>query len=147
MDRLETIVLQKLQQNNLHLSLAECYTHGIWQQTITPLPEAENHIQLLPTNTWQELAHTLKLETLSGDNLSQWCRNAANTLRNQTNSDLSLMIYNNVTQGGVQILVTLASPHGVSVTQRSFGGHPENIDQWALTLGLTHLRRWLMVHN
>ena len=49
--------------------------------------------------------------------------------------------------GGVQILVTLASPNGVSVTQRSFGGHPENIDQGALTLGLAHLRRWLLVHS
>lgn len=146
-DRLETVVLQKLMQNNLHLSLAECYTHSILHNTIAPLADAADHIQLNSARSWKELAASLQLDNLTGDNLSQWCRSAANALRSQTNSDLSLVIYNNVTQGGVQILVTLASPHGVSVTQRSFGGHPENIDQWALTLGLTHLRRWLMVHH
>ncbi|WP_420630184.1 molybdopterin-binding protein [Candidatus Leptofilum sp.] len=146
-DRLETVVLGKLRQNNLRLSLAECYTHGVLQQAIALLPAATEHIQLLPAQTWQAVATQLKLDNLTGDNLSQWCRSAANALRSQTNTDLSLMVYNNVTQGGVQILITLASPHGVSVTQRSFGGHPENIDQWALTLGLTHLRRWLLVHN
>jgi hypothetical protein len=65
----------------------------------------------------------------------------------ETGNPLGLVIYNNVTQGGVQILVTLASPNGVSVTQRSFGGHPDNIDQWALSLGLSHLRRWLLAHH
>jgi nicotinamide-nucleotide amidase len=146
-DRLETAVLNKLMQNSLQLSLAECYTHGVLHNTLAPLAGATDHIYLHPAQGWKELATALQLETLSGDNLSQWCRSAADSLRSQTNSDLSLIVYNNVTQGGVQILVTLASPHGVSVTQRSFGGHPENIDQWALTLGLTHLRRWLMVHN
>lgn len=146
-DRLETVVLHHLSKNNLRLSLAECYTHGILAQTIAPLPDAAGHIHLHPAQTWKELAAALQLENLTSDNLSQWCRSAANALRSQNNSDLSLMVYSNVTQGGVQILVTLASPNGVSVTQRSFGGHPENIDQWALTLGLTHLRRWLMVHN
>ena len=146
-DRLETVVLHNLAKHNLKLSVAECYTHGILAETIAPLPEATQHIQLHSAHTWNELATALQLENLTGDNLSQWCRSAANALRSQTHSDLSLMVYSNVTQGGVQILVTLASPNGVSVTQRSFGGHPENIDQWALTLGLTHLRRWLMVHN
>lgn len=146
-DRLETVVLQQLMKNNLHLSLAECYTQGILHNTIAPIPNATDHIQLHPARTWKEIAAALQLEPLTGDNLSQWCRSAANALRSQTDTDLSLIVYNNVTQGGVQILVTLASPHGVSVTQRSFGGHPENIGQWALTLGLTHLRRWLMVHN
>ncbi|WP_420643603.1 competence/damage-inducible protein A [Candidatus Leptofilum sp.] len=146
-DRLETVVLQQLKQNNLHLSLAECYTHAVLQKIIAPLPDAASHVQLHPAQTWQAVATALKLDDLTGDNLSQWCRHAANALRSQTDTDLSLVVYSNVTQGGVQILVTLASPHGVSVTQRSFGGHPENIDQWALTLGLTHLRRWLMVHN
>lgn len=146
-DRLEAVVLHNLQKNNLHLSVAECYTHGVLNHTITPFANNSNKISLHPAQTWQELASALQLEALTSDNLSQWCRSAANALRQQANSDLSLVVYNNVTQGGVQILVTLASPNGVSVTQRSFGGHPENIDQWALTLGLTHLRRWLMVHN
>lgn len=146
-DRLEQVVLQDLMKNGLRVSLAECYTHGILKHTIAPLPAASNHLQLHPSQTWKELAAALQLENLTGDNLSQWCRSAAIALRNQKNSDLSLVVYSNVSQGGVQILVTLASPNGVSVTQRSFGGHPENIDQWALTLGLTHLRRWLMVHK
>lgn len=146
-DRLETIVLQQLTQSNLQLSLAECYTHGILYNTLATLSQAAGHVQLHPARTWNDLAAALQLETLTGDNLSQWCRSAANALRSQANTDLSLIVYKNVTQGGVQILVTLASHHGVSVTQRSFGGHPENIDHWALTLGLTHLRRWLMVHN
>jgi len=51
-----------------------------------------------------------------------------------------------MTPGGVQLSVYLASAQGVSVTQRSFGGHPENINQWACTLGLAHLHRWLLAH-
>jgi len=146
-DRLEAVVLHNLMKNKLHLSLAECYTHDIINETICPLEGAAEHISLYSAKTWKELGAALQLDKLTGDNLSQWCRRAANALRSQNNSDLSLIVFSNVTQGGVQILVTLASPNGVSVTQRSFGGHPENIDQWALTLGLTHLRRWLMVHN
>jgi nicotinamide-nucleotide amidase len=146
-DRLETVVLQNLLKNNLRLNLAECHTHGIINKTITPLAGAAENIRLHPARTGKELGAALQLENLTGDNLSHWCRSAANALRSQDNSDLSLAVYSNVTQGGIQILVTLASPNGVSVTQRSFGGHPENIDQWALTLGLTHLRRWLMVHS
>ena len=146
-DRLEAVVLANLAKNGIRLSLAECYTHSILANTIAPLEGAKAHISLHPANTWKEMATALQLESLNPDNLSQWCRNAADALRSQANTDLSLMVYSNLTQGGVQILVTLASPNGVSVTQRSFGGHPENIDQWALTLGLTHLRRWLMVHN
>lgn len=146
-DRLEMVVLHNLMKNGLRLSLAECYTHGILHNTISQLAGVNEHITLHPAKTWKELGTALQLDNLTGDNLSQWCRSAANALRSQDNSDLSLIVYSNVTQGGVQVLVTLASPNGVSVTQRSFGGHPENIDQWALTLGLTHLRRWLMVHN
>lgn len=146
-DRLESVVLQKLQKSNLRLSLAECYTHGLLATTLSVLDEASKHVSLHPAQSGKELAAALHLDSLNPDNLSQWCRTAANELRQQAKTDLSLVVYSNVTQGGVQILVTLASPNGVSVTQRSFGGHPENIDQWALTLGLTHLRRWLMVHN
>lgn len=146
-DRLEAVVLATLIEKNIRLSMAECYTHGILAKTITPLPKAKRQIELHPARNWKELAAALKLENLNPDNLSQWCRTAANTLRSLAKTDLSLVVYSNVTQSGVQILVTLASPNGVSVTQRSFGGHPENIDQWALTLGLTHLRRWLLVHN
>ena len=146
-DRLESVVLDNLVKKGLHLSLAECYTHGLLSETLTSLEGTAQHIRLQPAQTWKELATALQLENLTPDNLSQWCRIAANGLRHQANTDLSLVVYCNMTQGGVQILVTLASPNGVSVSQRSFGGHPENIDQWAVTLGLTHLRRWLMVHR
>ena len=146
-DRLETVVLNNLMKNGSQLSLAECYTNSILAETIAPLPGAAQHVSLHPATTWKELATDLHLENLSSDNLSQWCRSAANALLSRSKSNLSLVVYSNVTQGGVQILVTLASPNGVSVTQRSFGGHPENIDQWALTLGLTHLRRWLLAHS
>ncbi|MCP4415171.1 MAG: hypothetical protein GY805_01020 [Chloroflexi bacterium] len=146
-DRLETVVLANLAKNGIRLSLAECYTQSILANTISPLPYAKKQVNLLPAQTWDDLAEILHLENFNPDNLSQWCRTAATALRHQTNTDLGLVVYNNITQGGVQILVTLASPNGVSVSQRSFGGHPENIDHWAVTLGLTHLRRWLMVHN
>lgn len=146
-DRLESVVLADLAKNNIRLSLAECYTQDILAKTITSLPDTANQIDILPTQTSEELAAALHLENLTSDNLSQWCRNAATALRSQNKTDLGLLVYSNITRSGVQILVTLASPNGVSVTQRSFGGHPENIDQWAVTLGLTHLRRWLMVHN
>lgn len=147
-DRLETVVLADLAKNSIRLSLAECYTKGILANIISPLvANAKNQIKLLSTQTSDDLAATLQLKNLNPNNLSQWCRNAATALRSQTNADLGLLVYSNVTRSGVQILVTLASPNGVSVTQRSFGGHPESIDQWAVTLGLTHLRRWLMVHS
>ncbi len=145
-DRLESVVLADLMKNDIRLNLAECCTQNILTTTISPLIAKTGQISILSAQSSDDLAATLQLKSLNPDNLSQWCRNAANALRSQTNADLGLLVYSNVTQGGVQILVTLASPNGVSVTQRSFGGHPENIDQWAVTLGLTHLRRWLMVH-
>jgi len=145
-DRLEQVILESLINNDVNLAVAECYTRRILAETITPLPECEKAVTIVPAQTWKDLAEALQLDMLNEENLTQWCRTAAEHLRTQQNADLGLVIYNNVTQGGVQILVTLASPHGVSVTQRSFGGHPDNIDQWALTLGLSHLRRWLLVH-
>jgi hypothetical protein len=81
------------------------------------------------------------------DDLSRWCRIAAERLLERDGVDLGLIVYKNISQGGVQLLVTLASQLGVSVTQRSFGGHPDNIDQWAATLSLSHLRRWLLAHE
>jgi hypothetical protein len=71
----------------------------------------------------------------------------AERLLQRAESDLGLVVYNHMTPGGIQMLVTLASPMGVSVTQRSFSGRPENIDQWVCSLALAHLRRWLLVHK
>jgi len=146
-DRLENIVYQALEKANVKLALAECYTDRILSQTLNQISSAHNLLTLLPTSRDHDLANYLKLEQVNLDNLSRWCRTAAERLLESSNTDLSLVVYSNVTQGGIQILVTLASPFGVSVTQRSFGGHPDNINQWAFTLGLSHLRRWLLVHR
>ena len=146
-DRLENVVLGLLKKSMRKVAVAECYTGQILTDTFSAVSDIDPFITILPTTNWQELADHLKLEQLSLENLTQWCRVAAERLIVQNQSDLGLVVYNNVAQGGIQILVTLASPFGVSVTQRSFGGHPENIGQWAFTLGLSHLRRWLMVHQ
>ena len=146
-DRLEEIVLQALIKSGIKLAVAECHTHRILAQAVGRIAGSEEVIYWLPTSAGDDLANQLQLEARTDANLTQWCRTAAERLRLQSGADLGLIVYNNVTQGGVQVLVTLASPNGVSVTQRSFGGHPENIHQWAFTLGLTHLRRWLLVHS
>lgn len=144
--RLENVVLEALVSNHKTVSIAECYTHRVIYNSMVVLPGCEKAVSFLEPQTWQGLADTLQLGDPDQDNLTQWCRHAAEKMLAQTKTDLGLMVYNNMTPGGVQILVTLASSNGVSVTQRSFGGHPDNIDQWALTLGLAHLRRWLLVH-
>ncbi|KAA3658614.1 MAG: hypothetical protein DWQ04_24590 [Chloroflexi bacterium] len=146
-DRLENIVYQSLEEANVKVALAECYTDRILSQTLNQISSANNLIMLLPTSSDHDLADHLNLEQVNLDNLSRWCRTTAERLLTSSDTDLGLVVYKNVTQGGIQIIVTLASPFGVSVTQRSFGGHPDNINQWAFTLGLSHLRRWLLVHR
>ncbi len=146
-DRLEDVVLAALTKNNIKVSIAECYTNQIMSDTLQTLPDSKAVVSVFGWQTWYEMADKLHLEAVTQNNLTQWCRTAAERLMEETGDPLGLVIYNNVTQGGVQILVTLASPNGVSVTQRSFGGHPDNIDQWALSLGLSHLRRWLLAHH
>jgi nicotinamide-nucleotide amidase len=146
-DRLEEVVLHALLKNNIKLTVLECYTNQILAETLATMPESQQVVTVLPWQTWYETADKLQLEAVTQNNLTQWCRSAAERLIETTENSLGLVVYSNMTQGGVQILVTLASPNGVSVTQRSFGGHPDNIDQWALTLGLSHLRRWLLVHS
>jgi hypothetical protein len=143
------LVLKQLRQSGRRLVLAECNINqiltGLWQRL---LPEGDSFVEFIDSDTDKELAQYLKLPLYSTDaDLTHWCRSAAETLLVQTKADLSLVIFKSLMAGGVQVLVTLASPHGVSVTNRSFGGHPDYIDEWACTLGLTHLRRWLLVHH
>ncbi|MBE7532985.1 MAG: hypothetical protein HS099_25035 [Ardenticatenaceae bacterium] len=145
-DRLEDVVLNALIQNGVKLSLLECYTNQIIADTLNRLPGSNKVINAMPWQTWYEAADKLHLEAVTQSNLTQWSRAAAEKLVELSGDMLGLVVYSHMTQGGVQILVTLASPNGASVTQRSFGGHPENIDQWALTLGLSYLRRWLLAH-
>jgi hypothetical protein len=147
-DRLEDVVLQALRDSGNKLAVAECYTEKALAHTLAGVPHVNNEVLMLPTTNWHELGEVLQLDELSPDaDLTRWCRMAANRLVEHKGVNLGLLVYKNVTQGGVQLIVTLASHMGVSVTQRSFGGHPENINQWAVTLALAHLRRWLLAHR
>jgi hypothetical protein len=105
-------------------------------------------VTVAPSKTGAELAQHLDLSLLTSDtDLTRWCREAAERLKEKAAADIGLLVYNNITPGGIQLLITLASSYGVSVMQRSFGGHPDNIAQWASTLGMVHLRRWLLAHH
>lgn len=147
-DRLEEVVMQTLVRNNCQLTLAECYTNQTLANILTAVKTPEDTLHIISVDSEAELADRVGIADLNpGDDLSRWCRIAAERLLVHENSDLSLLVYKNISQGGVQLLVTLASKLGVSITQRSFGGHPSNIDQWAATLGLSHLRRWLLAHK
>ncbi|MCA9969655.1 MAG: hypothetical protein KC425_05545 [Anaerolineales bacterium] len=145
-DRLEAVTLRLLRQNGATLAVAECHTQHALAKAIRKIAGSDAIVSILPVATGDELAGFLALERLTLDSdLTGWCRQAANAAMQKAGTDLGLVVYSNVTPGGVQLLVTLASAHGVSVTQRSFGGHPDSIDQWAGTLALAHLRRWLLV--
>ena len=148
-ERLEKVVLTSLRQSQRRLILAECNTNRLlartWQRLLT---SDDSVVASIATNSDEQLATYLQMPPYTADDdLVRWCRDVAETLLEQTKSDLSLVIFKSMMQGGVQVLVTLASLHGVSVINRSFGGHPDYIDEWAATLGLTHLRRWLLVHH
>lgn len=147
-DRLEEAVLRTLVQNGRKLALAECYTHQTLASMLATVQLPEDTLHILPIDTGPELAGAVGIDDLKpDDDLTRWCRIAAERLLERDRVDLGLIVYKNISQGGVQLLVTLASRLGVSVTQRSFGGYPDNIDQWAATLGLVHLRRWLLAHK
>lgn len=147
-DRLEEVVLQTLVGNGRQLALAECHTNRTLANMLSTVDVPANHLHILSVDSASELAEVMDIEVLNpGDDLTRWCRVAAERLLEREGTDLGLLVYKNISQGGVQLLVTLASQLGVSVMQRSFGGHPDNIDQWAATLGLSHLRRWLLAHK
>jgi nicotinamide-nucleotide amidase len=146
-DRLEGVVLAMLADSQCRVAIAECHTGGMLTRALEHESGIEKTAVLLPYTTEAELAATLGLAPReSNAGLTGWCRLAAETLLQQMNTDLALLVYNHTMPGGVQLNVYLASAHGVSVTQRSFGGHPDHIHQWAYTLGLTHLYRWLIAH-
>jgi len=147
-DRLERVVFHALEQSAKKLAFAECCTGEVLSQGVKRITSASDTIFALPVKESADLAHFLDLDTIVPDaDLPAWCRSAAERLLARTTVDLGLILYKNATQGGAQIIVALASANGVSVTQRSFGGHPENINQWAYTLALAHLRRWLLAHH
>jgi nicotinamide-nucleotide amidase len=147
-DRLEKVVFQALEHSAKKLALVECYTDAVLSSALNGIRGASDAVISSPISESADLAAYLGLEKVTPDlDLAVWCQTAAERLLAKTAVDLGLVVYKNVTQGGIQIIVALASSHGVSVTQRSFGGHPENINQWAYTLALAHLRRWLLAHH
>ena len=147
-DRLERIMLDMMRESNITLVLAECHTDEIMAETLRPLTDLAESVTIIPAETGDELADFLELDRLLPDSsLSRWCRLATTELLNRSGTDLGMVVYNHYMPGGAQVLVTLASTFGVSVTQRSFSGHPESLAQWSSTLGLAHLRRWLLVHR
>lgn len=145
--RLEQVTVEKLQQQQLQVAVAEHDTGDATNQMLQSVPGAATTFTFLPVTSQEGIGRYLGMESPedTGD-LTRWCRLVAERLRQKLVTDLGLVIYKNVTPGGVQLLITLASAAGISVSQRSFGGHPGNIDHWAGTLGLVHLRRWLLAH-
>jgi nicotinamide-nucleotide amidase len=147
-DRLEKVILDLLRQSRRRLVLAECNTGRALMRLLDLAARPEDRVQAIPTYDAEQLADYLQMTGLpSQGDLTQWCREAAERLLQRPDVDLGLVVYNHLTPGGIQTLVTLASTMGVSVTQRSFSGRPENIDQWVCSLALAHLRRWLLVHG
>lgn len=147
-DRLEDVVIQLLIQRKCTLTLTECYTENILTNMFTSALIPNEIMTPWPATTWQELCTTIEAgELTSQTDLVQWCRDVSSRILVKSGTDLSLLIYKNVNKGGVHLIVTLASSLGISTTRRSFGGHPENINQWAATLGMAHLRRWLVAQK
>jgi nicotinamide-nucleotide amidase len=147
-DRLEQVIVRLLRQSDVRLVLAECNTGRVLARLLEPADEENGRIRAIPTYDAAQLADYLNSPNLPTESdLIQWCRGVAEQLLQQSDAALGLVVYNHLTPGGIQMLITLASPMGVSVTQRSFSGRPENIDQWVCSLSLAHVRRWLLVHG
>jgi len=147
-DRLEQVIVRLLRQSEARLVLAECNTGRVLARLLEPADEENGRVRAIPTYDAAQLADYLNSPNLPTESdLIQWCRGVAEQLLQQSDAALGLVVYNHLTPGGIQMLITLASPMGVSVTQRSFSGRPENIDQWVCSLALAHVRRWLLVHG
>jgi len=147
-DRLETVLSEYVARSGLTICVAEHETGGALIAMLRPLSGAEAPFVFPVPASEEGLAAYLEvLPPQSESDLTGWCRQAAESLRARAGVDVALLVYNHATQSGVQTLVTLAAASGVSIMQRSFGGHPGNIDQWAATLALVHLRRWLLAYH
>ena len=147
-DQLEIVILNMLRQKNYKLALIECNTSRHLSHALAQVTNHEAVVDALPFDTSDELAVYLGINPLAPhEEFTRWCRLVAEELRLKQEVDLSLFLYSHVNQGGVQLSSFLSSNLGVSVTQRSFGGHPDNINHWASTLGLSHLHRWFLAHS
>ncbi len=147
-NRLEDVVSLALEKSGRKLAVVELFTDKSLVKALNGSPDSHEMVLSLPMTTCDELATFLAIEKPRGEHDAKiWSQTAAEGLLIKTQADLGLVLYEKITQGGIQLFVALASPNGVSVTERSFGGHPENINQWACTLGLAHLRRWLLTYQ
>ncbi len=142
-DRLEDQIVEMLSQCDCHLAIAEYGTggnlEGLLKTAVSP-----PHIDSIIADDWREIDAQLGYAVNEDD--VDWTRSGrdiAEKLRVQFQTELGLFIHKRITSGGVQIMVTLATPRGVSIAQRFFGGQPQSINDWASTLGLDHLYRWL----
>lgn len=147
-DRLEAVLLDHVARSGLTIGVAEHETGGALAETVRSLPGAGEHFVFPDLAAEKGVAAYLQLPLPpSESDVTGWCRQAAEALRARATVDVALLVYNHATQSGVQTLITLAASSGVSMMQRSFGGHPANIDQWAATMALVHLRRWLLAYH
>ncbi len=146
-DRLENIIFRMLRNNQYRLAVAECNTSRFLSRAFEQIPEYADNIDTFLLDTPAQLAEFLTIPLPpKSEGATRWRRLAVEQMRLHQKTDLSLLLFSNITPGGVQLSAFLATGQGISVTQRSFGGHPENINQWACTLGLSHLHRWLLAH-
>lgn len=147
-DRLEKVLLEYVARSGLTVCVVEQETGGALAAMVRSLPGADERFFFPGPAMEKGVAAYVELPLpQSESDVTGWCRQAAEALRDREKVDVALLVYNHMTQSGVQTLITLAAASGVSMMQRSFGGHPANIDQWAATLALVHLRRWLLAYH
>ncbi len=147
-DRLEAVILNMLRQSGYRLSIVECNTSRFLSRAIAQVLDYGAVVETFPFDQIEAFAEYLDIAPFeSQEDFTKWSRQATEKLRLRQQVNVSLFLYNQVNPGGVQLSSFLSSEQGVSVTQRSFGGHPENINQWACMLGLSHLHRWLLAHS
>lgn len=144
-DRLQELVPQLVANSGRRAAVAVCdaehdLIHLLCKQDASP-----GLIYGSGARTRQELSQHLGISSPKEDEEpEEWCREAAAALLAASQSELALLIYNRVLEGGIQLYTTVATSHHVSVTTHSFGGHPKHIGQWLVTLGLEQLRRALL---
>lgn len=146
--RLEQVVWNMLRQRDLSLAVAECDTGQAVYRLFLPFVRETERVTFLPVKNRGDIDAWLGLPEMEnrGD-ITRWSRVVADKLRERTGSQLGLLVLNQMSAGGIQLLITLASPRGTSLIQRTFGGHPDNIEDWTLTLTLVLLRRWLLANQ
>ncbi len=147
-DRLEAVILNMLRKSGYRLAIVECNTSRFLSRAMAQVLDYGAVVEAFPFDQIETFAEYLNISPFeSQEDFTAWSRQATEQLRLKQKVNLSLFLHNQINSGGVQISSFLSSEQGVSVTQRSFGGYPENINQWACMLGLSHLHRWLLAHS